>query len=61
VARIFYGMPPGDVVPDLNSGKIVLGGCCLSMHDPSWQCLACETDVYPARMRQEYLDDPEGF
>jgi len=50
VARILYGLP--DFSPqlqkDLKSGKIVLGGCCVTDSDPTWQCVECETQVYRA-------------
>jgi hypothetical protein len=43
LARIVYGL----VVPDeklneaLRRKKVVLGGCCVTDHDPAWQCNSC--------------------
>jgi hypothetical protein len=31
---------------DLDEGKFVLGGCCLSDIDPKWQCVECKTELY---------------
>ena len=33
---------------DMDSGKIVLGGCELTGDDPAWKCLECETEIYKA-------------
>jgi len=47
IAVIFYGMPAfSEVEKDIEEGKIVLGGCCISDDDPTWKCIACETDIY---------------
>ena len=55
IATIVWGMPSSDIMPDLEAGKVVCGGCCVSPVDPKWQCLACGTRIYPARKREEYL------
>jgi len=31
---------------DLDAGKIVLGGCCVSLLDPAWRCVDCEARVF---------------
>lgn len=47
VATIFYGYPAfSELEDDLESGKIVLGGCCVTDHDPEWQCTSCDTKLY---------------
>lgn len=48
VASILYGMPAfGEQLQrDLEAGKIILGGCCVSDHDPQWQCVGCGVQVY---------------
>lgn len=43
VARILYGLP-GDLEalqPDMDAGRIVLGGCVVTDHSPQWRCKAC--------------------
>lgn len=32
---------------DIENGKIVLGGCCITDNDPQWQCGECNTKIYP--------------
>ena len=47
VAPILYGYPDfTSIEDDLAAGKIVLGGCCVSDHDPEWQCTSCDTPIY---------------
>jgi len=47
IAEIFYGFPDFEAIKDdLESKRITLGGCCLTDDDPSWRCLACETDIF---------------
>ena len=31
---------------ELNEGKIVIGGCCEEIIDPSWQCVECDTVIH---------------
>ena len=52
MARILYGMPMGDekLTRDLDAGRIVLGGCCVTDDDRSWRCADCALGVYsPSR------------
>ena len=48
VASILWGMPAFSekLNQDLESGRVVLGGCCVSMDDPEWQCTVCEVEIY---------------
>ncbi len=48
IARYLYGMPmfSDQLQADLDSGKIVLGGCELTGDDPVWKCLECDTEIY---------------
>jgi len=43
VAAILYGLPIFDdgLRRDLEAGRVVLGGCCVSNDSPAWRCLAC--------------------
>ena len=48
IADIMYGLPAfsTELENNLNSGKIVLGGCCVSGDDPRWQCADCHASIY---------------
>ncbi|SHJ63607.1 hypothetical protein SAMN02745165_02832 [Malonomonas rubra DSM 5091] len=48
IASIMYGMPAYDkkLQADLDSGRVVLGGCCVSLNDPAWKCTECGADFY---------------
>lgn len=48
IAEILYGMPAfsAKLERDLNAGRIVLGGCCVTNDDPKWQCADCQMPVY---------------
>jgi len=61
VARISYGYPLPETWEAVERGEIVLGGCCVSACDPSWQCLDCSAMVYPSRLRGHLDDDCEAF
>lgn len=41
VFPIVYGLPDGDTFDAEGRGKVVLGGCVVTNHDPRWQCRAC--------------------
>lgn len=49
VARILYGYPmmTPEFRRDLDSGKVVLGGCIVSDTDSQWQCRECDAE-WPA-------------
>lgn len=51
VASIVYGYPSSDAFEQAEQKKIVLGGCCVSDCDPSWQCVDCDTDIYAEVLR----------
>jgi len=48
IAKILYGMPAFSekLENNLNAGRIVLGGCCVTLDDPVWQCVECDTTIY---------------
>jgi hypothetical protein len=48
IAEILYGMPLGtsELQKDMEEGKIVLGGCCITNDDPKWQCVDCDAPIY---------------
>ena len=49
IARIQYGLVLDDSIElnkDIDEGKVVLGGCCITLDDPSWECIYCRTKIY---------------
>ncbi|MCX7877331.1 MAG: hypothetical protein N2510_01680 [Ignavibacteria bacterium] len=44
LARIIYGLPNFNekMKKDIDKGKIILGGCCISDFDPHWHCNNCK-------------------
>ena len=62
IATIAYGYPPmndQEFVDDLYSGKIALGGCCITGRDPTWRCIDCFSDIYRETLR-EYFEEKGG-
>ena len=53
IADILYGMPAySEVKDDLDAGRLVLGGCCVSDDDPPWECTVCNTRVYRKEIKE---------
>jgi hypothetical protein len=48
IASILWGMPAYSkkLEKEMELGKVVLGGCCVTDNDPSWQCSDCNTEFY---------------
>ena len=48
IAEILWGMPNMDeeLEQALKNGDMIIGGCCITGHDPQWQCIDCETNLY---------------
>jgi len=46
IVKIMYGYPSEDAFKTVEEGKIVLGGCCITNDDPSWQCAGCGVKIY---------------
>ena len=38
---IRYGYPGPEMAESAKRGEIVLGGCCITGHDPTWFCRTC--------------------
>lgn len=47
IAEILFGLPAfsDELQKDIDEGRVVLGGCCVSGEDPEWKCMDCETDI----------------
>lgn len=48
IASYMYGLPmfSKKLEKEIDEGKIVLGGCCISDDDPLFKCLDCQKDFY---------------
>jgi hypothetical protein len=53
IADIHYGMPgfSNELQKEMESGRIVIGGCCITDDDPMWQCADCHADFYKTKAR----------
>ncbi len=51
IANILYGLPvfSEKLNKDIETGKIVLGGCIITDDDPAWQCTVCKKKFYRKR------------
>jgi hypothetical protein len=58
VALILWGLPAysDELQREMDAGKIVLGGCCVSADDPSWTCIDCG-----ARIHKDYTGSEEDL
>lgn len=45
IAEILYGMPTEEIMRTLDETKFVLGGCCITDDDPTWQCTVCAQQI----------------
>jgi hypothetical protein len=48
IAAILYGLPAfsPELESDIEAGRIVLGGCCVTDDDPAWQCNVCGAQIF---------------
>jgi len=48
IASILYGYPAFSekLMKKMDEGKITLGGCCVSLDDPPWECADCGSKFY---------------
>ena len=48
IASYLWGMPAYSkkLETEMNQGKVILGGCCVSNDDPFWACNDCKTNFY---------------
>lgn len=49
IAEIQYGLPAFIDLEAIESGRIVMGGCCLTGDDPLWRCVACDQPIHAER------------
>jgi hypothetical protein len=48
IATYLYGEPAysEELMTEINAGRIILGGCCISGYDPDWECVECKAEIF---------------
>lgn len=61
IANIQFGYPAfsSKLESDINEGKIVLAGCCISLDDPEWQCSNCHAEYFKKKSKIDRDERPE--
>jgi len=60
IAVILYGEPNhGAIRKQLDSGEIVLGGCCMDIDGPVWECIYCGAKICMEKQEIEVSDLPD--
>ena len=57
VGEILWGMPDMDskLQKSIEDGRIIIGGCCLSLDDPSWECSKCKQQIWKPIPEEEQM------
>ncbi len=50
---ILYGMPAWseEFQKEVDSGRLIVGGCCVTDDDPKWECKSCGQQIYKTRAK----------
>jgi hypothetical protein len=48
VGTILRGTPAlsDELEADIDAGRVIIGGCCVSDEDPTWACADCGADIH---------------
>jgi hypothetical protein len=59
IGKVVYGMPSYEFAmsDDVQSGKIVLGGCCIEVGAPTYKCNICDAYIFKGWKKYEFRDD----
>ena len=57
VGKILWGMPRMDdkLQELMDAGKIIIGGCCLSGDDATWECSKCHQQFWKPIPEEELI------
>jgi len=57
LGEILWGLPHMDSKLEelMNAGKIIIGGCCLSFDDPTWECSKCHQQIWKPIPEEELI------
>jgi hypothetical protein len=51
VVKILYGEPSYEASLEERTGKIILGGCIITGHNPMWGCINCKAKIFQRKFR----------
>jgi hypothetical protein len=51
VVNILYGEPSYEAHLEEVAGKLIIGGCCITGHDPKWGCVDCKAKIFKRKFR----------
>lgn len=54
VWTIAYGEPTAEAYEERFKSKTLFAGCCITEHDPAWQCYDCHTPIYKGDEENAY-------
>ena len=48
VGTILWGMPDFSIKlqASMESGEVIIGGCCCGIDDPTWECSKCNQQIW---------------
>ena len=57
VGKILWGMPHMDSKLEelMDTGKVIIGGCCLGGDDPTWECSKCHQQIWELIPEEERI------
>ena len=57
VGKILWGMPRMDskLKELIDTGKVIIGGCCLGGDDPTWECSKCHQQIWEPIPEEELI------
>ena len=58
VGKILWGMPRMDekLQELMDAGKIIIGGCCLSPDEATWECSKCHQQIWEPIPEEELIE-----
>ena len=57
VGEILWGMPDMslELQASIKAGETIIGGCCLSLDDPTWECSKCGQQIWKPIPEEELI------
>lgn len=58
IAYILYGYPnrTPKLLKKISNGEIILGGCCITEHNPKWICMDCKVSIHKKKDKNKNLN-----
>ncbi len=59
VGTMLWGMPRMDstLQESMDAGKIIIGGCCVSPDDVTWECSKCNQQIWKPISEKELIGE----